>query len=160
MYARAVILFVGVVLSGFVLVAAPRTAIAIPAMSRQTGEPCSTCHDVIPKLNPTGQKFRANGLRFPGHTERDTTPNVTPVPRSEEKEIDAHLHQRRAASKLFLQNVITDLTGSVPISDLVEPGCCALSAAARASSIAITDFSLSEHRTRRHICTRLLPSVS
>lgn len=89
MDARAVILFVGVVLSGFVLVAAPRTAIAIPAMSRQTGEPCSTCHDVIPKLNPTGQKFRANGLRFPGHTERDTTLNVTPVPRSEEKKIDA-----------------------------------------------------------------------
>ena len=90
MYARAVILFVGVVLSGFVLVAAPKTAIAIPAMSRQTGEPCSTCHDVIPKLNPTGQKFRANGLRFLGCTERDTTPNVTPVPRSEEeKKIDA-----------------------------------------------------------------------
>jgi hypothetical protein len=71
-----------------------------------------------------------------------------------------HLHQRRAASKLFLQNVITDLTGSVPISDLVEPGCCALSAAARASSTAITDFSSSEHQARLHICTRLLPSES
>ena len=70
-----------------------------------------------------------------------------------------HLHKRRAASKLFLQNVITDLPGSVPISDLVEPGWCALSAA-RASSTASTDFSSSEHRTRLHICTRLLPSVS
>lgn len=89
MYARAVMLFMWVALSGFVQATAPRTAIAIPAMSRQTGEPCSTCHDVIPKLNHTGQHFRANGFRLPDLKGRDLGWNEKSVPRSTERKSEA-----------------------------------------------------------------------
>ena len=54
-----------VAVSGVWAVVAPKKAEAIPAFSRQTGKPCSICHDVIPKLNQTGQDFRTNGFRFP-----------------------------------------------------------------------------------------------
>ena len=85
---RMSMILLGLTLSGIVPMGVPRTAGAIPAMSRQTGEPCSTCHDVIPKLNHTGQKFRANGFRFPDLNERDTGRNETPRPRSTELGID------------------------------------------------------------------------
>lgn len=75
-------------LSGIVQLGVPRTAGAIPAMSRQTGEPCSTCHDVLPKLNHTGQKFRANGFRFPDFNEQGTDWDEKPRPRATEQGID------------------------------------------------------------------------
>ena len=65
-----------------------RSALAIPAWSRQTGEPCSTCHDVIPKLNHTGQEFRVNGFRLPDLNKRDVGRDETPKPGSTENGLD------------------------------------------------------------------------
>lgn len=88
MYPRMCMTLIGLALFGIVQIGDSRTAGAIPAMSRQTGEPCSTCHDVIPKLNHTGQKFRTNGFRFPDLNERDTGRDETQRPRSNELGID------------------------------------------------------------------------
>lgn len=85
---RGCLILMGLALSGIVQLEAPRTADAIPAMSRQTGEPCSTCHDVIPRLNHTGQHFRANGFRLPDLKERDLGRDEKLVPRSTELGID------------------------------------------------------------------------
>ena len=85
---RMSMILLGLTLSGIAQMGIPLTAGAIPAMSRQTGEPCSTCHDVIPKLNPTGQKFRANGFRLPDLNERDTGRKEKSRPRSTERWID------------------------------------------------------------------------
>ncbi len=89
MYPRVCMILVGLALSGVVQVVVPKTAVAIPAWSRQTGEPCSTCHDVIPKLNYTGQNFRANGFRFPEIKERSADRDEKPVPRSIERKSEA-----------------------------------------------------------------------
>jgi hypothetical protein len=89
MYPRVCMILVGLALSGVVQVVGPKTSVAIPAWSRQTGEPCSTCHDVLPKLNHTGQNFRANGFRFPDRTERDTAQDGPRTPPSDERKIDA-----------------------------------------------------------------------
>lgn len=86
---RPPLILVGLALSGIVQLEAPTTADAIPAMSRQTGEPCSTCHDVIPRLNHTGQQFRANGFRLPAPNGQDLSRDETPIPRSNQLGIDA-----------------------------------------------------------------------
>lgn len=85
MYPRVFMTLVGLALFGVVQVTVPKTTAAIPAMSRQTGEPCSTCHDVIPKLNYTGQHFRANGFRLPDLKGRDEKS----LPRSTERKSEA-----------------------------------------------------------------------
>ncbi|NOY28046.1 MAG: hypothetical protein GXP62_19450 [Oligoflexia bacterium] len=40
-------------------------ALAIPAFARKYGTSCETCHTVFPRLNPFGEAFRRDGLRFP-----------------------------------------------------------------------------------------------
>lgn len=50
------------VLSGLVT----RLAQAIPPFARKYQTACPTCHVAIPKLNPFGAAFRANGYRIPG----------------------------------------------------------------------------------------------
>jgi hypothetical protein len=42
-----------------------RNTRAMPMFSRKLGLPCSTCHTTIPRLNETGFKYRAAGLRMP-----------------------------------------------------------------------------------------------
>lgn len=96
-------LVVGVALSGFLPIMVPRTAIASPAMSRQTGEPCSTCHDVIPKLNFTGQKFRTNGFRLPEIKARNADRVEKPVPRSTELRAKRSLNQQSSQSTSLVQ---------------------------------------------------------
>lgn len=39
---------------------------AIPAFSRQTGLPCSACHNQFPQLTPFGRKFKLNGYTLTG----------------------------------------------------------------------------------------------
>ena len=92
---RPYMILVGLLLSGIVHMGGPYPADAIPAMSRKTGEPCSTCHDVIPKLNHVGQQFRENGLRFPHLTERQTSreKRCMPPPTSSELGIDGMTKQ-------------------------------------------------------------------
>jgi len=41
-------------------------AAAIPAFARRENQGCEFCHSNFPKLNSTGQLYRANGFRFPG----------------------------------------------------------------------------------------------
>jgi thiol-disulfide isomerase/thioredoxin len=79
---RLITVVVGTVLSGLLAIASPKTAEAVPAFSRQTGEPCSTCHDVIPKLNQLGQNFRINGFRFSERNEQKAAPDPKPAPHS------------------------------------------------------------------------------
>lgn len=82
---RPCMILVGLMLSAIVPMGIPCPADAIPAMSRQTGEPCSTCHDVIPKLNQTGQHFRTNGFRLPDAKERDLGQEKKSAPDSPER---------------------------------------------------------------------------
>lgn len=89
MHLQLCIILVGLTLSGIVQTGVPRPANAIPAMSRQTGEPCATCHDVVPKLNHAGQTFRANGFRFLAPNIQETAQDLKSRPRSTELGIDA-----------------------------------------------------------------------
>ena len=43
-----------------------KNADAIPPFARKYQTACPTCHVVIPRLNPFGRAFRANGYRIPG----------------------------------------------------------------------------------------------
>ena len=43
-----------------------KRAEAIPPFARKYQTACPTCHVVIPRLNPFGRAFRANGYRIPG----------------------------------------------------------------------------------------------
>src|SRR5512135_1576471 len=44
------------------LLAAP--ARAIPAFARRYHTTCATCHDPVPRLNPYGEAFQANGYQI------------------------------------------------------------------------------------------------
>lgn len=79
------IILIGLSLYGLVQMVAPKTAEGTLSRSRQTGEPCSTCHDVIPKLNHTGLQFRANGFRLPNLTDQNTSLDETPRPRTQQR---------------------------------------------------------------------------
>ena len=81
-------IIVSIAVLGVLAIVAPERAGAIPAFSRQTGKPCSTCHSVIPKLNQTGQNFRTSGFRFPEDTEREALQDLKHVPRSAEIEVE------------------------------------------------------------------------
>lgn len=52
-----------VTLSGVLIT---KKADAIPPFARKYQTACPTCHVVIPRLNPFGRAFRANGYRIPG----------------------------------------------------------------------------------------------
>ena len=105
-----------VAVSGVWVVVAPKKAEAIPAFSRQTGKPCSTCHDVIPKLNQTGQNFRANGFRFPEDTEWRDAQNLKHVPPSAEIEIEAESNQDRSRNGSSTRS-LSDINGSTIAND-------------------------------------------
>src|SRR5947208_1579526 len=53
-----------VVVAGLVLGAA-QSAVALPVFARRYETSCTTCHAMIPKLNPFGIAFRNNGYRIP-----------------------------------------------------------------------------------------------
>src|SRR5688572_30206606 len=42
---------------------------ALPIFARRYQTSCTTCHAIIPKLNPFGMAFRNNGYRIPGNDE-------------------------------------------------------------------------------------------
>jgi hypothetical protein len=47
-----------------IMTAAPNEAKARPDFAAKTGKPCQTCHTTPPKLNSTGQRYKANGYKF------------------------------------------------------------------------------------------------
>src|SRR5262245_18955287 len=52
-------------------------ASALPIFARRYATSCTTCHAIIPKLNPFGIAFRNNGYRLPVNDEKFvTTPDV------------------------------------------------------------------------------------
>ncbi len=52
-------------LAGLAVSIPVRTAEAMPNFARKYGLGCGSCHDVVPKLNEFGWKFRAAGYRMP-----------------------------------------------------------------------------------------------
>lgn len=57
------------VLAALVLAAAllgGRPAEAIPAFAHRYGVECGTCHTIVPRLTPFGERFRDAGFRWPG----------------------------------------------------------------------------------------------
>jgi hypothetical protein len=46
------------------LLISPRTSVAVPSYSRQTGLACSSCHYAPPELNAFGRKFKLEGYTF------------------------------------------------------------------------------------------------
>jgi hypothetical protein len=59
--------------SAFIVLLAPRTAMAIPAFARKYQTSCQTCHVAIPALTPFGEAFRQNGYRFPDGQDAEMT---------------------------------------------------------------------------------------
>ena len=59
------------------LLAAPRSALAIPAFARKYDTSCQTCHAPFPKLSPFGEAFRRNGYRFPAGEDEDAAKEAT-----------------------------------------------------------------------------------
>ncbi|MBI4209072.1 MAG: hypothetical protein HY538_05125 [Deltaproteobacteria bacterium] len=49
----------------------PREASAVSQFSRKYGEPCSTCHNIFPRLNYYGERFLRNGYQSPDDPEGD-----------------------------------------------------------------------------------------
>ncbi len=45
---------------------APSPASALPSFARQTGQPCATCHTIIPELTPYGRRFKLSGYTIRG----------------------------------------------------------------------------------------------
>jgi hypothetical protein len=45
---------------------APSPASALPSFARQTGQPCATCHTIIPELTPYGRRFKLSGYTVGG----------------------------------------------------------------------------------------------
>ena len=61
--ARLLPSFVGALV---LLAAASGTASAVPSFARQTGQPCSSCHTVVPELTPFGRRFKLGGYTLGG----------------------------------------------------------------------------------------------
>ncbi len=55
----------GICLATTAFVLLPASAEGIPAFARRYETSCTTCHVIIPKLNPFGMAFRNNGYRIP-----------------------------------------------------------------------------------------------
>jgi len=102
--------------SGVWAAVALKKAEAIPVFSRQTGKPCSTCHDVIPKLNQTGQNFRTNGFRFPEDREWRDAQNLKEVPQSAEIEVETEFKQDRSGNGGSARS-LPDIDGSTATND-------------------------------------------
>lgn len=51
----------------------PRTSQAVPSFARQTGLPCSTCHNVFPELTAFGRDFKMNGYVMTGLQQVEST---------------------------------------------------------------------------------------
>lgn len=66
-----------VLLAAFLFLAAPRTALAIPAFARKNGLRCSACHEAWPKLSAFGQNFKDNGYQI--GNERDSPIYLSPL---------------------------------------------------------------------------------
>jgi hypothetical protein len=45
---------------------APSPASALPSFARQTGQPCATCHTIVPELTPYGRRFKLSGYTVGG----------------------------------------------------------------------------------------------
>ena len=45
---------------------APSPASALPSFARQTGQPCATCHTMVPELTPYGRRFKLMGYTMGG----------------------------------------------------------------------------------------------
>lgn len=99
-------LAIGVVIC---VVSSPDTARAVPVFARLYGESCLTCHVMVPKLNATGEVFRANGYRFPGES-RDQR-REEPVPLG--PAVNRRLWPQRAVWP-------GELPGNVPLAFRVE----------------------------------------
>jgi len=56
--------FVAALLVGGSLLLSSPVARATTAYAKDTGKPCGFCHGALPKLNETGEKFRANGHKL------------------------------------------------------------------------------------------------
>jgi hypothetical protein len=54
------------------MVAEPRSAQAIPAFARQTGQPCGACHTDFPQLTPFGRRFKLGGYTMGGGRSTET----------------------------------------------------------------------------------------
>src|SRR5688572_13006636 len=64
-------------MAAVLLIALVDSAEALPVFARRYATSCTTCHIVIPKLNPFGLAFRNNGYRIPLNDERFIkTPDV------------------------------------------------------------------------------------
>ena len=50
------------------LLASMRPAEAVPSFTRQTGQPCATCHTAFPELTPFGRNFKLTGYTMEGDT--------------------------------------------------------------------------------------------
>ncbi len=53
------------VLAAFSFIETP-TASAVPSFTRQTGQPCATCHTAFPELTPYGRQFKLRGYTAGG----------------------------------------------------------------------------------------------
>jgi hypothetical protein len=48
------------------MVVLPQPASALPSFARQTGQPCSSCHNGFPQLTPFGRRFKLGGYTLGG----------------------------------------------------------------------------------------------
>ncbi len=55
----------------------PSPANALPSFARQTGQPCATCHTIIPELTPYGRRFKLTGYTAGGGA--PTLPPLTAI---------------------------------------------------------------------------------
>lgn len=51
----------------------PQTGNAVPSFARQTGLPCSTCHNVFPELTAFGRDFKMNGYVMTGRQQIESS---------------------------------------------------------------------------------------
>lgn len=64
----------------FALFVAAEPAMAIPAFARRYQVGCHFCHDIFPKLNVTGQRFRERGFRMEREDDFDASKWIRSVP--------------------------------------------------------------------------------
>lgn len=71
----------GALAAAAVLLAASPPARAVPLFARKYGVACSSCHEVWPRLNDFGQRFRDNGYRMKGGKDEpvEQSPGYWPI---------------------------------------------------------------------------------
>jgi hypothetical protein len=65
----------GAVTLGLAVFSSP--AKAVSSFTRQTGQPCATCHTAFPELTPTGRRFKLNGYTITGGMEPTEAPPIS-----------------------------------------------------------------------------------